>query len=160
MKMELEFDVKMDAATLYDYMMRHSYNSPSGLIGTGVGALLVWSFFVGRGFLYLILGVVLMLYLPCSLYLRAQKQAKSPIFQKVLHYKLSDAGVEVSQDEDKAVTEWQGMYRAVSTGRSIILYTTRVNAFIFPRKSLGEKLPALVEIISTHLPPERVKIRY
>ena len=160
--MELEFDVKINASVLYDYMMRHSYYSASGLIGTAVGALLVCSFFLlpENGVLYLILGIVLMLYLPCSLYLRSRKQAAvTPAFQKPLHYRMTDEGVEVSQGEDKALTEWSSMYRAVSSTRSIILYTSRINAFIFPRADLGEKLPVLVEMISTHRPPSRVKIR-
>ena len=46
--MELEFDVKMTASVLYDYMLRHTYNSAAGLLGTLVGALMiVW--FAMRG---------------------------------------------------------------------------------------------------------------
>ena len=158
--MELEFDVKIDSSVLFDYMMRHTYYSASGLIGTAVGALLVCSFFMGMGVLYLILGGVVLLYLPGSLYLKSRTQAAmTPAFQKPLHYTLTEEGVEVSQGEDKALTEWNGRYRAVSTPRSIILYTSRVNAFIFPKRDLGEHLSSLVEMISTHMPPAKVKIR-
>lgn len=158
--MELEFDVKIDSSVLYDYMMRHTYYSAAGLIGTAVGALLVCSFFMGLGVLYLILGCVLLLYLPGSLYLKARTQAATtPAFQKPLHYKITEEGVEVSQGEDSALTEWSGMYRAVSTPRSIILYTSRVNAFIFPKKDLEERLSPLIKMISTHMPPAKVKIR-
>ncbi|NLL80065.1 MAG: YcxB family protein [Clostridiales bacterium] len=158
--MELEYNVKIDAAALYDYMMRHTYYSASGLLGTAVGALLVCCFFMGRGVLYLILGCVLLLYLPASLFLKAKKQAAmTPAFQEPLHYKMTDAGVEVSQGESQAFTGWEEMYRAVSTSRSIILYTSRVNAFIFPKRDLGEKLSPLIGMISTHMPPARVKIR-
>ena len=43
--MELEFDVKITGNILYDYMLRHTYYSASGLIGTIVGALMVVLFF-------------------------------------------------------------------------------------------------------------------
>ena len=55
--------------------------------------------------------------------------------------------------------EWGNMYKAVSTPKSIILYTTRVNAFIFPRKDLGTDIPKLMEIISVNMDPKKVKIR-
>ena len=31
--MEVEFDVQMTSADLYDYMLHHTFTSPSGLIG-------------------------------------------------------------------------------------------------------------------------------
>ena len=31
---------------------------------------------------------------------------------------------------------------------------------IFPKKDLGEKKEALIQIISTHMPPSKVKIRF
>ena len=40
-----------------------------------------------------------------------------------------------------------------------ILYTSRVNASIFPKKDLGEKSSAVIQMISTHMPPRKVKIR-
>ena len=39
--MEVEFDVKMDAGILYDYMLHHTYSSFAGLMGTAAGALLL-----------------------------------------------------------------------------------------------------------------------
>ena len=51
------------------------------------------------------------------------------------------------------------MTKATSTGKSIILYTSPVNASIFPRADLKEKEVAVIEMISTHMPPKKVKIR-
>jgi hypothetical protein len=51
------------------------------------------------------------------------------------------------------------MYRAVSTPKSIILYTSPVNASIFPKKDLGDKAMGVTQIISTHMAPKKVKIR-
>ena len=51
--MELEFDVKITANVLYDYMLRHTYYSASGLIGTIVGALMIVYFFYRGGIIFL-----------------------------------------------------------------------------------------------------------
>ena len=52
------------------------------------------------------------------------------------------------------------MYKAISTSKSIIVYTSKVSATIFPRKQLGEDVVKVIEMVSTHMPPKKVKIRY
>lgn len=159
--MEQEFDVKITSGILYDYMLRHTYNSASGLIGTITGALLVIWFFSGGGAIFLIAGIVILLYLPWTLFLKARQQAlNTPAFKKPLHYKLTEEGIEVSQGEEIQMQKWDSMYKAVSTTRSIIVYTSSVNASIFPKKDLGELTPSVVKMISTHMPPGKVKIRF
>ena len=54
--MELEFDVRITANVLYDYMLRHTYYSMSGLIGTIVGALMFVCFFFRGDVIFLIAG--------------------------------------------------------------------------------------------------------
>lgn len=156
----LEFDIKIEAGDLYDYMLRHSYNSASGIIGSCFGALLVVFAFGTGQWLYLVLGAVMLLYLPWTLFIRSRKQILgNASFAKPLHYKLDEEGLTISQGEDSVQYLWEEMHKAVSTGRSIILYTSPVNATIFPKIQLEDKKPALIEMISTHMPPARVKIR-
>lgn len=49
--------------------------------------------------------------------------------------------------------------KAVSTGRSIIVYTAKNNATIFPKSQMQDKTTDVIEMISTHMPPTKVKIR-
>lgn len=158
--MEIEFDVKITPGVLYDYMLYHTYNSASGLIGQVVGALLVVAFFMGKGALFLIAGIVILAYLPWTLFIKSRQQYLSnPAFKSPLHYKMTEEGVEVSQKEEVQSQKWEDMHRAVSTPRSLILYTSPVNASIFPKKELGEAAPGVIQMISTHMPPKKVKIR-
>ena len=158
--MEVEFDVKMEAGILYDYMMRHTFSSFIGMMGTVVGALLLIVFFAERQALFLIAAVVVLAYQPWSLFLRSRQQmVNNPAFKKPLHYKLTEDGIEVSQDGAVDSQKWEDMYKAVSTGSSIIVYTSRVNACIFPKKDMGESKYKVIEMISTHMPPKKVKIR-
>ena len=132
--MELEFDVHVDANALYDYMLRHTFTKAAGILGSTAGALGIVVGMMQRYPIYVIFGAVVLLYQPVSLWLRAQKQALLPVFKEPLHYKMTEEGVEVSQKETQQFQKWEDMYRAVSTGKSLILYTDKIHASIFPRK--------------------------
>lgn len=156
----LELDVKIESKDLYDYMLRHSYSSPSGILGSCFGALLVVLAVLTGQWMYLVFGIIMLAYLPWTLFLRSKKQALTNAgFQKPLHYVLDDTGVTISQGEESVQYLWEEMVKAVSTGRSIILYTSPVNATLFPRRELGDKTVAVIEMISTHMPANKVKIR-
>ena len=158
--MELEFDVKVDSKVLYDYMLHHTYGSFQGVLGTAVGALMLIGFIVTKYIIWLIAGIVLLVYLPWSLFLKSKQQMLStPAFQSPLHYRMTKEGVEISQGDVKEFQKWEHMWKATSTGKSIILYTSRVNASIFPRKDLKENEVAVIEMISKHMPPAKVKIK-
>lgn len=157
----VEVDIKVDAKDLYDYMMAHTYNTPAGIIGSCFGALMVIIGVMTKMWIYLILGVVLLLYLPWNLKIKSKQQALlNPAFKEPLHYVLDDSGITVSQGDQTQNQAWENMYKATSTTRSIIVYTTKVNATIFPKSQVGEQLPALIEVISTHMPAGKVKIRF
>lgn len=156
----LELDVKIQAADLYDYLLMHAYSSASGLLGSGVGAVAVLVGLARGQFLFVAAGIVLLVYLPWTLFLRSRQQAAAnPAFQEPLHYVLDEQGITVSQNGEEQHQDWQDMVKAVSTGRSIIVYTSRVNATIFPRRELKNKETDVIEMISTHMPPKKVRIR-
>ncbi len=157
----LELDVKIEAKDLYDYMMAHTYASPAGILGSCFGGIGVVVGVMTRKWIFLILGIVILVYLPWTLFLKSRQQIlKNPAFQNPLHYVLDDTGITVSQGEVSQSQAWEDMYKAVSTTKSIIVYTTPVNATIFPRRVLGENLSQCIEIIATHMPPSKVKIRF
>jgi ABC-type transport system involved in cytochrome bd biosynthesis fused ATPase/permease subunit len=155
-----EVDIQMDTAALYDYFLRHVYTSFSGMLGTIIGAFMILSYFVkGISILYLVCGIIVILYLPWSLYLTAKKQSMQESFRKPFHYAFYENGIEVSQDEVHQMQRWEDMIKAVSTSKSIIIYTGKNAASIFPRKDLGEDAIGVIQIISTHMEPKKVKIK-
>lgn len=156
----VELDVKIEAGDLYDYMLCHAYSSASGVLGSAVGAVMVISALSTKQWIFLIFGIVLLLYLPWTYFIKSRQQALSnPAFKQPLHYVLDEDGLTVSQGEESGTVAWEDMVKAVSTGKSIILYTSRVNATIFPKRQMGDKKAAVIELISTHMPPKKVKIR-
>ena len=159
--MELEFDVKMTPAAMYDYLLHHTYSGMSGIVGAIAGAFCIIVFAANKYPIYLIAGIIILAYLPISLFLKANQQVQgTPAFKKPLHYKMTEEGITVSQDGNEEMQSWDACYKAVSTRSSIILYTSKTTASIFPKKDLSEKKDSLIQMISTHMPPNKVKIRF
>lgn len=155
-----EVDVEVDTGALYDYLLRHTYNSFSGLLGNFVGAFMILVFLVkDASLLYLIGGIVVLLYLPINLYMMAKKQSMQESFRSPIHYAFYANGVQVSQGEVRQMQRWEDMVKAVSTTKSIILYTGKNTAAIFPRRDLGEDSYGLIQVICTHMDPKKVKIK-
>lgn len=158
--MEVEFEVKITPGILYDYLLYHNYTSMSGIIGNCVGALMVVGAFYTNNMIMLIAGLIVLIYLPWSLFLASRKQMLgNEAFKNPLHYKMNEEGIEVSQVDSVGSQEWGTFYKAISTGKSIIIYTNEKKAAILPKKDLGELLPSVIEMISTHMSPSKVKIR-
>lgn len=156
----VELDIKIEAGDLYDYMLRHTYNSPSGMLGSMVGALMVIVALPQNQWIFVIGGLVLLLYLPWTLFIKSRQQVlTNPVFKQPLHYVLDGEGIHISQGDVEEMQSWDNMVKAVSTSRSIIVYTSKVNATIFPKRQLGDKTAAVIETISTNMPPKKVKIR-
>ena len=92
--------------------------------------------------------------------IRAKRRVENtPVFKKPLCYELTDSGVKVIQEDRENENPWQDFQRAVSTGQALVLYMDKSRAVIFPRNQIGEKWAAAAEMISTHMPPDKVRIR-
>ena len=134
--MNLEFDVQMNAGVLYDYMLRHTYSGIAGILGSVAGALGVVAGMLTHYPLYWILGLVILVYQPVSLWLRAKQQALLPVFKEPLHYKMTEEGVRRLRVKQNSSRNGKICIRRFHTGKSVILYTDRIHASIFPRKDL------------------------
>ena len=158
--MTIEFDVQMTTSKMYDYMLYHTFRSFSGIMGEVVGIMLIACFFAARKPLYLIAGIIVVLYLPIALYMNAKKQVMlNAVFKTPLHYILDEEGITVQSGDATDSQKWTDMHKAVSSSKSIIIYTNKINACIFPKEDLGSKLPDVIKMISTHMDPKRVVIR-
>lgn len=159
-KVLYEVDVHMTASVLYDYMLRHTYTSLTGPIATVLGVMCIMFFANGASFIYLLAGIVIIAYLPWNLFLNAKRQVlANEAFKKPLHYAFTEDGIYVSQDGRTEMQKWGNMHKAVSTGKSVIVYTSKVSASIFPRKDLGEDSVALLEILCRYMDPKKVKFK-
>lgn len=159
--MEVEFDITVTCGSLYDYLLYYTYTSLQGLVGTAAGALFLVEYAYSRQILFLICGALILGYLPVSLYLRAKQQSLNPVFKKPIHYRLTDEGIEISQGDEVQTQGWDVFYKAGATMGSLLLYTTKRHATIFPKSQLQKQnvQEKVMEMISTHMPPKKVNIR-
>lgn len=166
--MAIKFKVKMTEKAMYDFMLYHNYSRLSGIIQAVTGAaILILAAYRGISgssegiMLWVGVGLLLLFMTPISLKMSAKNQVKNTkMFQEPLHYEISEEGVSVSQNGETAVNAWEEFAKAVSTEQSLILYITRVRAIILPKESMGDDYMAVVEMISTHMPANKVKIRH
>lgn len=158
---EVQFTVSMSAKILYDYMINHAYTGTSGILGTCFGALGILFFLRTSFILYLIIGLILIFYLPVNLWTQSVKSMTvNAAFKKPLEYKLNSEGITVSQGDTSQTASWDQCTKAVSTRQSIVVYTGKKNACIFPRKQLGDKLSPAIAVLAENMDPKRVKIRF
>ncbi len=158
--MRVEFDVNMTTGKMYDYMLRHTFTSFAGILGELLGILLVAGAFIYSQWIYLVFGVICIFYQPVALYWRSKRQVNNtPAFKEPLHYVLDETGITVKSGENTESLAWEKMYKAVSTSKSVILYTNRVSACIFPKEDLGDKKEEVIRFISSHMDPKQVNIR-
>ena len=145
---------------MYDYMMYHTVTGIQFWLVIAIALMLICVFPYMKNPLYLIAALVVVAYLPVERYIQAKKQVTlNPVFKETLHYTLDENKMEVSVLEEHTDAPWESVEKVRSTKKSLILYTNRVTATIFPKEALGSDYDKAVEIIKNAVPAERVKIR-
>lgn len=161
--MDIEFDVKITPWVLYDFKLQHTYRKAITILATAAGFVAIYLSFVReqQKLLLLFIGIALIAYEPLTALYRSFVQAKMlPAFQQPLHYRLSEEGIEISQGEEKQMATWEQCVKACNTRKSIFVYTSKSNAFIFPRADLGSQTEEVIGYIAMHIPPDIMKIRF
>lgn len=166
--MSIKFEVNMTDKIMYDFLLYHSYTSASGMLTTlvGVGCFILAVYKGANGesqsaILFAALGFMLLFSTPFTLKSSAKNQVKNTeMFKKPLKYEVTEKGISVTQDGESAENAWDNILKVVSTGKSLVIYITRVRAIILPKEAMGDDYPAVVELISKHVAPKKVKIRH
>lgn len=161
--MDLEFDVKVTPGVLYDFKIQHTYKKPITILATALGFFSIYLSFVREDYklIFLFLGIVFIVYEPITAAYHSYIQAKlTPAFQQPLHYRFCEEGIEISQNGEVQMAKWDQCVKACNTRKSIFVYTSKVNAFIFPRTDLGNQAEDVIAYIAKHVSPEVMKIRF
>ena len=137
----ISFSVQMTVKDVYRFNMYHVYHSASGLVGLLLSLLALCNLIISFDSLtdqgktiMTIVALWCTVLEPIMVYSRAKKQVKKiTSYHKPLHYKIDEQGITVSQDEESQTMEWNRLSRIVKTRQQILVYSSRVHAFIFPR---------------------------
>lgn len=151
----IRFQVQMTTKEVHRFSVYHSYHSFSGLIGVilSLGALfvLITQFGEMTDQSKTVLTIVAAWFLilePIMLYVRSKNQVKfNKAYQQPLHYVVTDDGITISQGEQSQSVEWKHFVKIIATKKQYLVYSSRVNAFIFPKDALGEQCKAFEEAV-------------
>lgn len=165
--MTAEFDVTITSKDMYRFNMYHAYHGFQGIFATVIGILVL--VVAGATFgkvetmytvMYIIFGVVFLVYVPASLYMRSKQQIlSSEVLRQALHYKFDEEGVHVSQKEQTADLLWNQIYKVVATKSNLLVYSSRVNAYVIPRSVMGTEYETVTQLARKNLEKYRLKLK-
>lgn len=165
--MTTEFDVTITSKDMYRFNMYHAYHGFQGIFATVIGILVL--IVAGATFgkietmytvLYFVFGLIFLIYVPVSLYMRSKQQIlSSEVLRQSLHYKVDEEGVHVSQNDQTADLLWNQIYKVVSTKSNLLIYSSRVNAYVIPRNAISKEYETVVQLAAKHLEKYRLKLK-
>lgn len=162
----IEFDVKLTDKDMYRFNMYHAYTGFQGIFATviGIAVFVVAIMTAGKvertyTLLYLGFGIVFLIYMPVSLLMRSKRQMlTSEVLKDTLHFKLDDAGVHVSQKGQTGDLPWNQIYKMVSTKSNLLIYSSRINAYVVPKHFIEEQYGEISKLASEKLESFQIKL--
>ncbi len=166
--MEVKATVKLTAKELYGFLMHNTYSTFGSYIGVllSLGSIVGFFYMLGMpdvnpAFLValLVIGLLFTVVQPLMLYSKAKKQVKvNEAINASLEYNISKSGIKVTQGEQSAFTTWDEIVKVTSTKNLVMLYTSRVNAYVIPKKDLKEGISELKKIIQDNCNAGYIKL--
>lgn len=156
---EIEFDVELTVKDLYAFSMRHAYVGVSGIFGLlislGSWILLIVQFSgldMSARVVLFVIGCLFTIVQPIMLYSKARTQIRrNQNINSVLHYRLTEEGITISQGEQEASVKWYEVRKRVVTKSAMYLYMSPVRAFIFPKEQCGELFQSICETVTEQI---------
>lgn len=157
--MPIKFNVKITDQDMYRFHMYHMYRSFHGVFSiiaaiiAFVVAVVTWGgLSASYTVLYVVFGIVFLFYFPVTLKMKAKSQiAMSEALKEALEYAVDEEGIHVSQKGENACLQWKQVYKMVTTKHNVLIYSSRVNAYVIPRTIIGTQYQALKELADSKL---------
>ena len=166
--MKVTLDIKVDAKDLFKFNMMQAYRGMQGALSI-ILPILVFAYAVstygevsiGSTLVYVGLGIVFLVYVPISLWLRVNKIVKDEnnALSKSIHYELEEEVIRVSVGEESVEFKWENIYQMKVSGDLLLIYTNRINAYILPMSQVGEHYDTLSKLAHAKLEKYRIKMK-
>ncbi len=165
--MKVIFDVKLNPKDLYRFNMHQAYTGIQGWVSIILGILAFVMAGVTFGeksfeytFLYVVVGLLFWFYMPVSFWFRAKLTLKTnEVLANELHYEVSGEQIHVTQGEEEGELPWDAVYKLVSDKHQVLIYTTRINAYIIPMEQIGKQYADFKKIAEKKLEKFRLKLK-
>lgn len=156
--------VNLTAKDLWKFSMYHSNKGGLGIFNVIFSLAAIFLLITSWGSntalyrgLLIICALMFTVWQPSLLYLKAAKQAKSPVIKNPMGLSFSREGIVVTQKEERLELLWENIGRVEAVKGMLIVYMDRVHAYLLPDSVTGEKKEALCELFRESLPAERRK---
>lgn len=166
--MKVTLDIKLDAKDLFKFNMMQAYRGMQGSLSI-ILPILIFAYAVtsygnvsiGSTLVYIGLGIMFLVYVPVSLWLRVNKTVKDEnnALSKSIHYEFEEETIRVSVGEESVEFKWENVFQMKTSGNLLLLYTNRINAYIFPLVQVGDQYEALSKLAHSKLEKYRIKMK-
>lgn len=166
--MKVVLDIKLDAKDLFRFNMQQAYRGMQGILSI-ILPILVFAYAVtsfgevsiGSTLVYVGLGIMFLVYVPISLWLRVNKTVKDAnnALSKQLHYEFEEEVIRVSVGEESVEFQWEKIFQMKTSGPLLLVYTNRINAYVLPLTQVGDKYEELSKLAHAKLEKYRIKMK-
>ena len=158
-KEALTFDVELTERDMVRFNLFHTYSGFQGWFSciVAVAAFFVawWSFGKVSGtmtVLYCLIGALILAYIPANIVLSAKHRIRRvPELLAPLHYRVDGQGIGVEKDGDNALLAWDQIFRVRTTKEALYVYSSRVHAYVIPRRCLTDGGEAFLSLAKEKL---------
>ena len=166
--MKVIFDVKVSAKDLFRFNMMQAYRGMQGFLSILL-PILVFAYAVtsygevsiGSTLVYVGMGILFLVYVPISLWLRVNKivNDENNALSKNLHYEFEEEVIRVSVGEESVEFKWENIFQMKTCGDLLLVYTNRINAYIFPLEQIGNQYESLSKLAHSKLEKYRIRMK-
>lgn len=157
----MKFTTRIKTKELYQFLMMHSHAGFAGKIGPVMSIAAAVLFikgiptFEGNEMQMVIFAMCALLFTvinPLMLYSKAKKQClTNPAYKQDMEYELNEEGIKLYVGEQEGGIPWDRLFKIKETKDLYILYTTRVNAFLWPKAALGSQAAEIMDYVLAHI---------
>lgn len=165
--MKVECDVDLSVKEIYNYVMYHTYSSFSGYVGVLLsicalfGMVYAWDALPWpQRIILFFTGLIFTVIQPIMLYTKSKLQVKqSKAINKPLHYLFDETGIHISCGEETARSGWEEVMKVTNTKLNVIIYVSKVRAYVIPKSAIGEQYEDLKTLIKNNAQAFYIKLR-
>ncbi len=163
-KREFHVHIQMEAGDLWRFSMYHANRGYLGIFNL-LFTLAALSQLIFRWreltipyrLLFLVCALMFTVWQPGLLYLKAKRQSKNQAMAQPMDMTFAEEGISVEQGGEQGEVTWDQVTEVRRAGGQLIIYLSRIRAYLVPDRCLGEEKEAFVEFLRQVLPKERRK---
>lgn len=165
--MREEFDVNLRKEDMFKFNMYHTYHSFHGWFSifmvVFVMGIVVYTWgemSLMYSMVCILMGIVILCYIPLNLWFHAKIQLdRTEALRNTQHFTVGEKGITISQAGEEATLEWSKIYKVVETKSNVLVYSTRINAYVFPKRDIGDHLEGMCSMMKEQLETYRLKLK-